>query len=68
MARHKDANWELQETDYSWDAVQAALLMDIRDELKRLNGVIGCSNFLGIPATLRTIETNTRRRRYTKKR
>jgi hypothetical protein len=43
-----------------------ALLMDIRDELQRLNEVLHCSNFLAVPRKLDRIARNTakpRRRR-----
>lgn len=32
-----------------------ALLLDIRDELQRLNALLHCQNFVGIPAELRAI-------------
>ena len=35
-----------------WDAVNIALLMDIRDELKQLNSVLACHHFQAIPRTL----------------
>jgi len=37
MARHKDASWKLNEPTRTWDEVHAAILMDIRDELKETN-------------------------------
>ena len=69
MARHKDADWDLPEKNYSWTPVTAALLMDLRDELKRLNRLLHCDNFVGIPWTLKRIEaavTPQRRRRVKK--
>lgn len=50
MARLKDVNWNLPEgtpsstggRTHSWEAIHAALLMDIRDELKALNQTLGC--------------------------
>lgn len=59
MARHKDANWTLPETLEDWQQAQLAVLMDIRDELKRMNAVIQCSNFIAVPSILRRISTNT---------
>ena len=59
--RFKNREWDLR-TDgenLSWDRVPMAILMDIRDELKVLNRVLACPNFLEIPRTLRTIRTNT---------
>lgn len=40
---------------WNYDAMHTALLMDIRDELQKLNALLACPSFLGIPATLRTI-------------
>lgn len=61
--RFKDAQWEfktaLDGSIQSWEQVQCALLMDLRDELQALNRVIGCVNFLDIPRILRDIRTNT---------
>lgn len=39
------------------DGVTVAVLMDIRDELQTLNKLLGCSNFTGIPQTLREMRT-----------
>jgi hypothetical protein len=36
-----------------------AVLMDIRDELKRINNVLNCSNCLAIPRKLDRIAANT---------
>lgn len=59
MARHENVNWNLPAGEGGagtpWNAVFAALLMDLRDELQKLNRLLGCSNFLGIPQTLRDI-------------
>ncbi len=65
MARHKDTNWNLPEVATAWEHVQVALLMDIRDELKRLNTLLHCHNFTQVPSILRGIRTKlpTRRRR-----
>lgn len=59
MARHKDASWTLSDRVLSWEEVNTAVLMDIRDELKTLNAVLRCPNFMEIPRTLRTIRANT---------
>jgi hypothetical protein len=64
MARHKDFDWNLPDgkrtadgkTTHSWEAVHASLLMDIRDELKRLNSLLYCRNFLDVPHTLKRID------------
>ena len=62
MARNKDFDWNLPEKDHTLDSAQTALLMDIRDELKALNHLLSCSNFLSIPDSLRTIARQTRRK------
>lgn len=70
MARHKDTNWNLPEgkhgvrsTTHSWESIHSALLMDIRDELKELNRLLNCRNFIAIPSILRGIRTNTTKRK-----
>lgn len=55
MGRRKDVNWDLPERVETWEQVQVAVLMDIRDELKQLNRTLGCHNFLSIPHTLKGI-------------
>lgn len=51
--RHKDFNWNLPagDPDHRWESVHAALLMDLRDELKEANrhlraieSTLGCHN------------------------
>jgi len=67
MARHKDKDWNLPEHKLdTWEQVQCAILMDIRAELKRLNEVLHCPNFLRIPHDLDAIRLNTKRRRKRK--
>ena len=66
MGHFKNANWDLSDnTDpkriASWQHVQIAVLMDIRDELKALNQVFRCPRFLELPNTLKAIEKNTRK-------
>lgn len=59
MARHKDAYWILEEGGergaLSRDQINIALLMDLRDELKKIN------------RTLETIRKNTAKRRRKRK-
>ena len=62
--RRKDANWLVaNETGDVWDTVRQgamlATMMDIRDELKKLNSLLHCSNFTAIPFTLSGIKRNT---------
>lgn len=65
MARFKDANWNLTTTSngsvQTWEQAQLAVMMDLRDELKRLNSLLYCPNFTGIPTVLRSIQRNTSR-------
>jgi hypothetical protein len=62
MARCKDFDWNLSDTP-SWDRTHAAILMDIRDELKSLNALLHCHNFVAIPHTLKRISQNTTKRK-----
>ena len=60
--RKKDYDWKIKtNTDGTTPQQDAhlAVLMDIRDELKQLNRLLGCENFLDIPALLRMIRENT---------
>ena len=74
MARHAGLQWNLPDGKpssdgrsnvHSWDSIHAALLMDVRDELQRLNEIFRCANFLEIPRTLREIKRNTTRKKKT---
>lgn len=66
MARHPNATWDLPD-NMTWDIVNIAVLMDIRDEMQKLNRIFHCSNFLEIPHILRTIKRNTNKPRRRKK-
>lgn len=65
MSRHKDIAWNLPDKPLNYEIVHAALLMDLRDELKKLNQLLHCPNFTGIPNTLHGIRMKlpTRKRR-----
>lgn len=63
--RHKDSNWAIREITYP--GAQLAVLMDIRDELKRLNGLLHCENFQRIPRKLDRISRNTAKPRKRRK-
>lgn len=65
--RHENVNWELPEKLVSWEQVNTAILMDIRDELRTLNRVFQCSNFLRIPSVLNEIRLNTSKPKRKKK-
>jgi hypothetical protein len=74
MARYKDFDWNLPEgvknakggMEHGWQSIHSALLMDIRDELKRLNSLLYCPNFLQIPYHLEAIRQNTKKKRCKK--
>jgi hypothetical protein len=62
--RHKDGKWQAGDSDGvvpTWERAQLAVLMDLRDELKKLNRVLECPNFLAIPSYLRSINRKTAR-------
>jgi hypothetical protein len=69
MARHKDMDWNLAEgtpqpggsKTHTWDSIHTALLMDIRDELKRINSRLDCRETQLIPRYLKRIAANTAR-------
>ena len=64
--RKANVNWLVVEEDGTlptWERVGIAVLMDIRDELQRLNGLLRCDSFLNIPRHLRAIDMNTRRKK-----
>ena len=74
--RYKDRNWTVQtnrDGTINNADVELALQMDIRDELKqitaemrRLNNLLHCSNFVEIPDILRKIRANTTKPRKPK--
>lgn len=61
MGRNKDEAWETLPNQ--WQYVHVRVLQDIRDELKRLNSLLHCSNFISIPQQIRQIRLNTNRKR-----
>lgn len=64
--KFKDIEWDLADSAgniSTWERVQIAVLMDIRDELHRLNNVIQCHNFIAVPGKLDRIIRNTTKRR-----
>ena len=71
--RHKDSRWIVSDSQdssnvSSWDQIQCAILMDIRDELQRLNRLLHCGNFQAIPRHLSRIQLNTNRKKKVAKR
>lgn len=61
MARHRNANWEFPDKIVNYEQAGVAVLMDIRDELRKLNSLLSCQNFREIPMVLKTIRGNTSR-------
>lgn len=60
--RKKDVVWNVADESgavYSYDRAALAVLMDLRDELKKLNSLLHCSNFISIPEKLNAIRRNT---------
>lgn len=68
--RKKDADWNVVNPEtgnaVSWDSACCAVLMDLRDELKKLNNLLHCSNFQNIPRKLDRISHNTAKPRNRK--
>ena len=48
-------------SSFTWDHVAIEVLMDIRRELRILNGLLACPNFMSIPMTLRNIARQSAR-------
>lgn len=64
--RYKNFVWIIpSEANPSFEGAQLAVLMDIRDELQRLNELLHCPNFVSIPPMLDEIVINTRPKRRT---
>ena len=67
--RLKDVEWQFTPDASGHHANEIAILaclMDIRDELKRLNSLLYCPNFTSIPHKLQRIALNTKSRRKRK--
>jgi hypothetical protein len=64
--RHANTNWNLPSGDsdgrHSWESIQTAVLMDLRDELREITHrlhPLTCRNFIDIPTRLNRIARNT---------
>lgn len=71
--RNKDVNWSLndrQRDGVTYELIKAAVLMDIRDELRQLNRVFSCANFQNMPHEIRKLRIAVERidRRLAKRR
>lgn len=71
--RRANQNWAISDDNdhlypvATYAYIQTAVLMDIRDELHKLNGVFGCRNFQDIPNILRGIRRKVPTRRKVKR-
>jgi hypothetical protein len=59
--RKKDLNWQVadeqgQLLNITGGSAHLAVMMDIRDELQRLNRLLHCQSFINIPSRLQAIE------------
>lgn len=67
MPRHKNTSWDCTTNGIVTNAdARLAVLMDIRDELQTLNGLLTCPNFIAIPHKLDAIRKNTTKKRRRK--
>ena len=56
--RVANSNWQPGDANgnvTTWERVQVAVLLDLRDELQKLNRLLHCHNFTTIPSVLREI-------------
>lgn len=66
MRKTKDWEWTVAPNalgNYDYPQAQLSVLMDIRDEMKRMNDILHCSNFIDIPRKLDRIRVNTAKKR-----
>jgi hypothetical protein len=59
---YRDAGNYTGTVPWTYEGIQVAALLSIRDELRKLNTLLHCPNFTGIPQTLRDIKKNTTKR------
>jgi hypothetical protein len=68
----RNCDWyvEMESGTYygSYDHAILAVLMDVRGELRKLNGLLACPNFAEVPWTLKAIKANTAKPRKAKRR
>lgn len=63
-----DRDWQIYQNSgggYSDNNAVLTILLDIRAELKKLNSLLHCRNFITMPDTLRQIQENTKKSRMT---
>lgn len=51
---------ETPQDNFLWDHVAIEVMMDIRNELQRLNNVLQCPNFIAVPSKLDDIRREVR--------
>jgi hypothetical protein len=72
MPRYKNLDWNVGNLDWNvgerdaqsrptYDQIKVSLLLDIRDELQKLNALLHCTNFQRIPTKLDSIRAATNR-------
>lgn len=66
-ANRIDVDWVTTENNFTWEQVTVEVLQDIREELRTLNRLLRCPNFLAIPAKLDRISRNTAKPKRKKK-
>ena len=68
MPRFENVRWDLTAAPdgsiKTWELARLAVLMDIRDELQKLNRLLGCPNFVAVPGILRDIRSRRCHRRH----
>ena len=65
-SKYKNSEWTLKESEkgdglINTSEASLSVLMDIRDELQKLNWLLSCPNFQEVPSLLRGIRVNTRK-------
>lgn len=67
--RKKDIQWRVRDQDgeVTFDGAQLAVLMDLRDELKKLNVLLHCRNFTNLPAQIRGLRRDLAPKKRRKK-
>lgn len=58
--------WQNEDGTYAIDQATLAVLIDIREELKKINATLRCPSTQGIPRYLRRISANTAKPRKKK--
>lgn len=63
MARHKNAEWDLPGPKIgTWEQIQVAVLMDIRDELQTIRYLLECPNVQAGVIAMARLDKHVRKR------